>query len=186
MIITVAQWAEEENISRVAAYKRIQDHAIPFVSKGKIDRDIANRIWKESANPAKQRGGEAGGSNGQEPRETFVEEQPPLFSGIPESPRTPTSAIGKVQLKRELLRIRREELLIAELEGRLVPRDDVREFESQQVAAAKELLLTAGAELRDELAATPSPTRCQELVDKRIHEALSKLSQWRPKKEPTQ
>jgi hypothetical protein len=175
LIGSLADWATRHNISRVAAYKRIKTHNIPWAAPGKLDLDEADRIWAASLNPAKQRGGIAGGE--------LSQDQPNLFAGLPADPERfqTRSDLGKAQLARELLRVKRERLTIDELEGKLVPLDDVRAFEAEVFSAIKGELEVIGEELMDDLAASTSPHECREMVDRRIAGALVRLSNWKPR-----
>lgn len=161
----------------MGAYKRIRAHHIPVID-GRLNFEEADRIWYASLNPAKVRGGEAGGSNGKMQPGLFADEElPPPSNGDAAAAR---STFATIQRTRELLRIKREQITIAALEGKLVSLHDVRQFEGQQISQVKNALLTIGGELRDELAASTDPVECQALVDTRIHQALRLISQWKP------
>ncbi len=186
---SVQDWAREHDISRQAAYKRIREHGIPFTSPGRLDLDVANQVFEESVNPAKQRGGEAGGAA------AVADRQAGLFGGdddeapeasIPNGPGNGNvrSMLGRAQLQREVLRIRRERMTLEVMEGKLVPLSDVRAWEAQMITTAKSDLVVIGSELCDELAGCSDPIRCRELVDGRVNQALRRLSQWEPTEGP--
>ncbi len=178
-------WATEQKISRQAAYKRITEHGIPFASPGRLDLDVANQIWTESMNPAKQRGGEAGGTA------AAADRQAGLFGGA-EDDDAPAdlpagggngnvrSMLGRAQLQREILRIKRERMTLEQMEGKLVPLSDVRAWEAQIFTLAKSELVIIGSELCDELAGCSDPIRIRHLIDGRVNQALGRLSQWEP------
>jgi hypothetical protein len=115
--------------------------------------------------------------------EASTDSQPSLF--LPSPPDAETfrnrSELGKAQLARELLRVKRERITIDEMEGKLVPLDDVRAFEAEVFSAIKGELEVIGEELMDDLAATVDAHECRQLVEKRIAGALFRLSQWKPK-----
>ncbi|MEN6606915.1 MAG: hypothetical protein ABFD60_06700 [Bryobacteraceae bacterium] len=62
--------------------------------------------------------------------------------------------------------------------GELLDRGEVKAAVSSMIGAAKNKLITIADELCDKLAATSDPVRCRELVDDRIHQALSELAEW--------
>jgi len=171
---SIADWAKEQRISRVAAYKRIKNHGIT-VSRGRLDLDEANRIWQASLNPAKVRGGVAGGSNNRE-------DYNPPSPDDPADPPVPgmRSTMGKLQIQREALRIRRERLVIDALEGKSVSLADVRAWEAQVFTNVKSTLVVIGAELRDDLAVSTDPVECQAMIDRRINAALASLAGYKP------
>lgn len=187
---SLADWAARQNISRVAAYKRIASHNIPWVSKGKLDLDDADRIWNDSVNLAKQRGGEAGGlaasdaaqarlfANGED--EDDAPELPFPSNGSSAGNSELRSNLAKLQMQREVYRIRREKLTVEQMEGKLVPLADVRAFEAEMITAVKAHLVLIGSELADDLAATADPVKCRFLVEDRINAALVQLSEWKP------
>jgi hypothetical protein len=72
----------------------------------------------------------------------------------------------------------REALDRQALEGALLKRDEVRAAVSSMISAAKSKFLTVGDELCDRLAATSDPIACREMVDARIHQALSELAEY--------
>lgn len=182
---SVEDWAKSQGISRQAAYKRIREHGIPYHSPGRLDMDAADQIWEASVNPAKQRGGVAGGEAAAEVHQSglFGDDDGPAASPADPAAR---SVLARVQIQREILRIKREKLTIEQMEGSRVPLADVRAWEAQAFAAVKNALLVIPAELCDELAEETNPARCRELVERRINQALNELAQWEPSESVTQ
>lgn len=193
---SIADWAERQKISRVAAYKRIAQHNIPWVTKGKIDLDEADRIWAEAMNPAKQRGGIEGGLAAQDAAQARLFGSGADEDDDAETPQLPfpapnghggmggtevRQALGRAQLQRELYRIRREKLTVEEMEGKLVPLLDVRAFFAESYAAAKGEILVIGSETCDELATISDPVKIRAIIDDRANKALSWLREWKPK-----
>jgi len=72
----------------------------------------------------------------------------------------------------------REALDRKTLEGSLLKTEDVKATVSAMIGASKSKLITIADELCDKLAATSDPVRCRELVDGKIHQALSELAEW--------
>ena len=62
-------------------------------------------------------------------------------------------------------------------QGKVVDCDEVRSVVSAMISAARNRLLIIPDELCDKLAATADPVRCREMVETRIHQALSELSE---------
>jgi len=94
----------------------------------------------------------------------------------------PPSQLGILQLQREALRVRREQLLIGELERRLVPLETVRAYEAQMFAEIRSALLTLGPDLRDDVAAMDQPAKVEALINAKVNLALARLAGWRPTK----
>lgn len=186
MIGPVAEWAKKHDISRVAAYRRLSRHQIPWNRENHtIDFEEADRIWEESRNPAKQRGGAAGGEAARQQTALFVEESQRPDEAEADTPAAASerSILGRLQIQREALRIRKEKLTVEQLERTLVSVAGVRAFEARVYSLVKSQLLNIGSELQDDLAQETDPARCREMVDARIRKALSNLAAWRPEDE---
>jgi hypothetical protein len=181
-LIRVSEWAASQQFSRQNAYKAIRNHGIPFYDGSGnrnpdghfINRAEANRIWEQSKNPAKQRGGRAGGEARQDQMSLQVEEDDaPITEPI-------TSKLGQAQLAYTLIRIKERRLSVDQIESKLVQLASVRRFESEVFAHAKTQLMAIASELRDDLAAETDPRKCEDMLDRRIRRALTNISQWRP------
>jgi len=156
---TIAAWGRRHGISKVGALKRVQDHDIPRDEKGQIDFAEADRIWNASVNVQQQsrRGGEA-----QTAKVTSI------------------SKLGQVQLQTALLKLKREKFEGERLEGSFIPFAQIRAFEAGNITAARAALLPIGAELADDLAGISDPVAIRERIDRRVHAALAKLTEWTP------
>jgi hypothetical protein len=176
---SLAQWADEQGISRQAAYKRLREHGVPFLDpathgRGKLDLDHATAVWEASMNPKKQAAGAAGGEGRPpESQQTFT---------FPADPGE-RSMMGKVQLRREITRAQKEEVLLKRLQGTFVDIAAVRKFESDVLAELREQLTVIGQELGDELAQESDAYRCRQLVEERINRALRQVATY---KQPNQ
>jgi hypothetical protein len=160
---SVKEWADRHKISPVAAYKRIRSVNIPVV-KGRLDLDQADEIWSRNLNPSKQLGGAAAA-------EAHRENAPaPIESNIR----------GRLQIQREALRIKREQLTIDQMEGKLVNLAEVRAFEARAFAAIRTSLLAIPGEIRDDLARLEDPVEIEAILRGRINKALRELAEWRP------
>ncbi len=78
--------------------------------------------------------------------------------------------------RKDVALARMREIQVQRLEGQLLDRDDVREAGTGMVSKARAVLLAMPGELCDRLAAEADPIRCREMLDKRVREALEKLS----------
>jgi hypothetical protein len=188
--VSVDEWAARHKITRQAAYKRIKDHQIP-VRNGKLNADEADRIWFASYNPSKQNGGVAGGQAAAEARS---EAQPTLFETddktngfeqLPDAPegmrgRLPQTALGRVQLARDLARANWERMRLDREQGKLVPINEVTRFYTEMLLRVRDELSSVGAETMNSLADTNDAIECCEIVDRRIEKALRSISEWRP------
>ncbi len=166
----VAKWAERYGISRQAAYKRLKGHGIP-VTRGRVDFDQADMIWAKSVNPLQQQRGA-----GRAAPATAAPAGPvrPILSAAP------ISSLSAAQLRRELVRLEKETLLLGEQKKLLVPVGEVNAWVSGMIIRAKDVLLRIGPELRDRLAQESNPIRCEDLVMAEVRRSLSELAEYRP------
>jgi hypothetical protein len=138
-------------------------------SDGFIDFEEADRIWQASMNPKQQMRGARHVADRAIP------------GGPQQSPgQVAISTMGMVQLKLALLDLERKGLELQVRKRELVKAADVKAFFGSTLVNARAKLLPIGSELRDKLARTKDPVKCQELVDARIHEALTALAEYRP------
>jgi len=72
------------------------------------------------------------------------------------------------------------ELNLAQQQGQLIPFAQIRAFEAGNITAARAALLPIGAELADDLAGISDPVAIRERIDRRVHAALAKLTEWKP------
>lgn len=161
---TVAQWAKTQGITRDTAFKRVRAHNIPYVANGKIDFSVADAICDASMNPKKMDAVAASRNGGA----AAVER--------------PVSELGKLQMERERIRIKIDQAQLDELEGKLVPLDTVRAYESAMFAQVRSSMLVIGSELRDDLAGLTDPAQIEKMINGRVNQALMKLAAWKPAK----
>lgn len=192
-MVSVDEWAKSQGISRQAAYKRIQQHNIPL-RNGKLNPAVADRIWSEFSNAAKQRGGQAGGEAAKAQAALFNE------SGEPEAPaaeedqggdalgeappagmsRVPS--VSEIQRAREMIAYRKAKYELEKLIGELIPADQPAQFFTELVAALKSELSNIGAELADALSKEDDTVECRLIVERRINKALENMAVWEPSK----
>lgn len=177
---SVAEWAAKEGISRQAAHKRIREHNIPLTN-GKVNFELADRIWAATMNPIKQRGGVAAAA---------AAGQADLFADSPSGPDAPAFAaaspalkrsMADVQYARESTRAIRERHLLQREMGEVVPVAQVAQFYGEMFARFSEQLDSIGAEIMDDLAVTADPIECRRLVDEKIEKAKLTLAEWKQK-----
>jgi len=159
---SVADWGKTLGLTRQAAFSRVRKHGIPYVAKAKIDFTVANAICEASMNPKEQDRVALSRNGG-----TAAIERP-------------VSELGKLQMERERIRIKREQAELEELEGKLVQIDEVRAYESAMFAQVRSAMLVIGSELRDDLAALTNPAQIEALINGRVNQALLKLAAWKP------
>jgi len=189
--ISVDEWANRHKITRQAAYKRIRDHQIP-IRNGKLNVEEADRIWFASYNPLKQNGGVAGGEAAAASRA----EQQGLFDGeeksigieqLPDEPdgmrgRMPQTALGRVQLTRDIARAHWENIRLKQAQGKLVDLHEVTRFYTEVFLRLRDEFSQVGSETMDALSNTTDAIECKEIVDRRIEKALRGMTEWRPPK----
>lgn len=157
---TIAAWAKQQGITPSVARRRMKTHGIPFTDTGEVDFALASAISSESLDQDQQKR-----AQGKKPKTV----QNGLGGSI-----QPVSELGKI-------RLRREQVELDELEGKLVRLDAVREYETQMFAKIRSSLLAIGSELRDDLAEETDPVRVEAIVNTRINQALAKIAEWTPK-----
>lgn len=170
MIGKITEWAKKWGISEQAARSRIRKHQIPKIGHGSIDFEDADRIWNASENVSHKAGMMAAKKRTDQKIQEAIQEPGPQDM----------STSAKVGLKRDLLKIRREELTIGRLEKKLVPLADVLEFQAQMIARARSGMLSIATENRDVLAAEGDPIKCQEILEAAVNRALSEMAVWEP------
>jgi hypothetical protein len=90
----------------------------------------------------------------------------------------PRGSLAAAQLVKAQADAKRAALEVRRLEKRLLDSDEVSGAWSGMIVAAKAKLLVLGDELADRLAAESNPVACREMVDRKIHEALSDLAEY--------
>ena len=100
-------------------------------------------------------------------------DQPP-----PPAMDVPRGSLAAAQLVKAQADAKRAALEVRRLEKRLLDSDEVSGAWSGMIVAAKAKLLVLGDELADRLAAESNPVACREMVDRKIHEALSDLAEY--------
>jgi len=153
VIGTIAAWAKHQGIDVSVAYKRMKKHGIPFTDSGEVDFTTADAICAVQLDQKQSQN-----AKGSKPTQ------------IPQH----VADLGRV-------RLRREQVELDELEGKLVRLDAVREYETQMFAKIRSSLLAIGSELRDDLAEETDPVRVEEIVNTRVNQALAKIAEWTPK-----
>lgn len=132
----------------------------------RVARDLGRNLDGAQKSPARERATPPEHGVGQR-REEAPREHPPKG----------TLAYEQWRLTRE--KADREALDRKVLEGELLKRAEVKTAVSAMLGAFKARCMTIADELCDKLAATSDSVRCRELVDSKIHAALSELSEWR-------
>jgi hypothetical protein len=157
VLVSVAEWAKAEGISHQAANKRIRVHGIPKHG-GKVDPDEARRIFEGTKDVRQQ-------ERGAKPKRPEAEplDIPGAAADTGIAGRRPEiqTALDAVKLKREKLRLKREEQSLVDAE---------------QVASATEARFRADAEALLNWPARVAADMAAEIgTDERItHAALDK------------
>jgi hypothetical protein len=103
----------------------------------------------------------------------------PVFDQVPPPAMdVPRGSLAAAQLVKAQADAKRAALEVRRLEKRLLDSDEVSGAWSGMIVAAKAKLLVLGDELADRLAAESNPVACREMVDRKIHEALSDLAEY--------
>ncbi len=94
----------------------------------------------------------------------------------------PQTALGRVQLARDMARAHWEKIRLEQAQGKLVNLQEVTRFYTEVFIRLRDELSQIGAETMDALSNTTDAIECKEIVDRRIEKALRSLSEWRPTK----
>ncbi len=181
-LVSIREYARQRSVSHVTVLKAVKAGKIPTVD-GKIDPAIADAAWNRNRSvvqPSKM----ADAAPEKKPAATnpvgtqHQTEAPPRGQERRDPADVAHELYNTAKARKEATRARREELDLKKLEGAVVESSEVRERVSSMLATFKNRLLLIGDELGDKLAATSDPVRCRELVDGKIHQALSGLSEW--------
>ena len=132
--ISVPQWARQQGISKVAAYKRIKRLGIT-PENGTVDVEQLNAHWEAGRNEDQQRRATTHKEPDAAPPnvEQQEAEQPPAMepprrtSGRPPAAtHAAPNSLSEAQRAREWLRVKREQMEIQRMERQTVQRSDVR------------------------------------------------------------
>lgn len=180
---SVEEWAKKEGITRQAAYKRIREHNIPLTN-GKLNFDLADKIWQATMNPIKQRGGVAAAAAAAGQTDLFSDTAPgPDSPALAAMSPTLKRSMGDVQYARESTRARREFHMLQRELGEVIPVAQVSQFYGEMFGLFSDQLDAIGSELMDDLARETDPLICREMVDARINKAKQTLAEWKPTKQ---
>ena len=185
--VSLRAYSRHRGVSLRAVQKAIESGRIVVRKDGRIDPDRADRDWERntaprpnaSSGPAAPEPPGSSGAAGSPTRSPARDGGPP--------PRFETGLeYNKARAVRETYLARLAKLEFEEREGKLIPFDEVVRFESLQVMAARSVLLRIPSELAPYLAVTSDPAECQEMLQARIYDALSRLAEFRPGAMPKQ
>jgi hypothetical protein len=108
--------------------------------------------------------------------------------GVKTAPRPMDARVGGDDLPRgsqahaQLLKLQAqaaiEGMKARQMDGRLLDSEEVRDAVNGMVVAFRSKVLVIGDELADKLASTSDAIKCREMVDARIYEALTALSEY--------
>lgn len=187
--LSVPAWAQTLGISKVAAYKRIKNGKVTRNPNGKIDVEAAAAEWDYKKDPIRATHRPAPGRDfvstvdasvtiPPAPQATVTSPvAPPAFTAVPLAPYAPPQvdtvpkdgkSLANAQRARAWLAVKRDKLLLDEIEGRLVDATEVRQVIVARAQAEREALLNWPSRTSPTLAATLG-------VDERtLHLALDK------------
>ncbi|MGA2494255.1 MAG: hypothetical protein ABSF67_15135 [Roseiarcus sp.] len=130
--------------------------------KGDDDKFVfatAVEVIMSSIDPARSAGHVAGGDS----------------SALDDNTTNTIAALSSAKAAYEAARTRKMELSVAEIEKRLLPRDDVLAAAKDIAAHVRAGLAGVGAKTANDLAASTDASEAQRIVDEAINEALLKL-----------
>jgi len=162
-------------VSHTAVNYAARRGRIPRLPDGTFDLDQVKAAWVANADVDQRRRGVKHTAKA----EKQPHRKPAAKVGdiIPVTPGDGT--LAGVQLQRDLIRVKKEQIELDEMEGKLIRVEDVREAWSKVISAAKTRLLAIGNKLGPHLAVEDRPAVCQQMVSDEINAALSELAQYR-------
>lgn len=89
-------------------------------------------------------------------------------------------SLAEAVRREKWLKVQKEQLIVRERMGALLPADEVREYVSGMILEAKEALLRVPGELKAVLAGETDMNRIEHLLMAEMHRALGRLRQFRP------
>lgn len=172
MIGSVAEWAKRHGISRQAAYKRLKAHGISITSLGKVDFERADGIWAASMNLLQQQRG-AGAKQSRTPMPS--PSAPPVSD---HQPATSVPSLALSQARREALRVKREAIELAKLQGELVAANEIESQVEARFRADSEALLNWPMRVSAEMAAELgiAERRCRDVLRKFVRQFMVERS----------
>lgn len=159
--LTVAEWAKQEGISPQAAYKRIKSGRVKLTANGKIDSDEAGKQWDRNKNLRQQLRGA------------------PQQAARPKAPEAPQRAdsLADAQRAREWLKVAKDKILLDQLQGSVLPKQEVERAWSAMISAARSRLLLLPDKVAPRVAVISEVLEVRAVLDEAIREALSALSE---------
>lgn len=92
-------------------------------------------------------------------------------------------SLAEAVRREKWLKVQKEQLIVQERMGALLPADEVREYVSGMILEAKEVLLRIPGELKSILAGETDMNRIENLLMAEMYRALGRLRQFRPRQQ---
>lgn len=158
---SVAEWAKGQGVSRQMGYRRLASAGVPVVG-GRVDFAVADAAWARVVNPLQQQRSQH--QRAAQERQAAAEPAreapaaplqttaiPPPASARRAMP--PLTTISAAQLRRELVRIERESLKLAQEKKLLVPLAEVESAWTDVGVRLKNAVLSIPAQMVNRLPA---------------------------------
>lgn len=167
-LMTQAEYAVHRGVSAVAVHKAVKAGRISLI-EGKIDPAVADIQWAHNTRPRADRKLTA----------APAAEVPPVAPVIVANPVSSDEGddYWVSRAKRERAEAAIAEMKRAELEGKLIRTDVIRQAWARKISAARDALLQIPHRMAPVLAAEADMERIGQLLDEELRQALLHLSQ---------
>lgn len=167
-LISQREFARQSHVSPEAISRAVKTKRLPSVG-GKIDSAVAGPIWDRIKDPA--RAGRKLKRNGAVPTLPggATKKDPSAGNGQERS-------FDDAKTQREYIRLEREQIQLARLQGTLVDREQVQSEFIAMIMRSKAKLLRLGHKLAPKVALESDQGVCQSLIGDGIREALEDLA----------
>jgi len=184
MGITITEYAKRAGISRQAAHKRLAAGKIRQLPDGSIDEAAAAAEWEDNKDVLQeQRGAKFTRGKRRDTYDRTHNRTDDEDDYRPHRRRDDGPTFADLQKAEKALKVKRDQLKLQREQGKLIEVEEARRAWADMISTARGALLPIAGELADTLAAEPDAIRVRELIDRRIHQALSHLAEYDPKPE---
>jgi hypothetical protein len=167
------------DISHVALLKAEKAGRVPKRdAEGLFDVEACRRGLAQNSNLGKQRSARAqqAGDRGQATGDRPESPKLPVLDLADITPETESQAEACRRLEWE--KVRKAQRLNDEAEKNLIALPPINAWAAGMIIAARDELLRIGPELRERLAQETDPIECEQMISKRITQALNKLNEF--------
>lgn len=172
--LSIPEWAAQQGISKVAAYKRVDRGVVTVDENRMVDVEQAEAEWTRNKNvreAAKNPGGRK-----KVDRLAAAKHSEPRAEGNTD-PVPDAQSFFEAQRRREWIKVQREQLALDVTKGSLLPVEEVELQWSRMIGAARNQLLLLPDRVAPRVAILSDVLECRELIRREVAQALEALSE---------